>query len=70
MSLLFSFVAMFSSEINDLSYRQIKSELKKRKLDSSGKKVDIVKRFKIVYKMENQSMPYEYSLFMKSIHLY
>jgi hypothetical protein len=55
---MFSFVAMFSSQINsinDLSYRQIQNELKKRQLDSSGKKNDIVKRLKIVYEKEIQS---------------
>ena len=52
---MFSFVAMFSSQINsinDLSYRQIQIELKKRQLDSNGKKNDIVKRLKIVYEKE------------------
>jgi len=52
---MFSFVAMLSSRINfinDLSYRQIQNELKKRQLDSSGKKNDIVKRFKIAYEKE------------------
>jgi hypothetical protein len=49
------FVAMLSF-INQLSYRQIQNELKKRQLDASGKKNDIVKRFKTVYEKElNQS---------------
>jgi len=55
---MFSFVAMFSSQINsinDLSYRQIQNELKKRQLDSSGKKNDITKRLKIVYEKEIKS---------------
>lgn len=56
--LMFSFVAMLSSEINfidDLSYRQIQYELKKRRLKSIGKKNIIVKRLKIVYQNEIKS---------------
>lgn len=55
---MFSFVAMLSSEINfidDLSYRQIQYELKKRRLKSIGKKNIIVKRLKIVYQNEIKS---------------
>lgn len=56
--LMFSFVAMLSSEINfidDLSYRQIQYELKKRRLKSIGKKNIIVKRLKIAYQNEIKS---------------
>jgi len=55
---MFSFVAMFSSRINSinhLSYRQTQNEFKKRRLDSSGKKNDAVKRLKIVYQKEIKS---------------
>lgn len=55
---MFSFVAMLSSEINfidDLSYRQIQYELKKRRLKSIGKKNIIVKRLKIAYQNEIKS---------------
>jgi hypothetical protein len=50
---------MYSSpidSIHQLSYRQIQKELRKRQLDSSGKKNEIVKRFKIVYENEIKSM--------------
>jgi hypothetical protein len=51
--LIFSFVVMFSS--NDLSYRQIQNEFKKRGLNSNGKKNIRVKRLKIVYEKEINS---------------
>ncbi|CAF0944974.1 unnamed protein product [Adineta steineri] len=38
--------------INQLSYRQIQNELKRRRMDSNGKKNDIVKRLKVVYEKE------------------
>ncbi|CAF3620319.1 unnamed protein product [Rotaria sordida] len=43
--------------MNELSYRQIQNELKKRQLNSNGKKNIIVKRLKIAYEKEikNQS---------------
>ncbi|UJR35664.1 hypothetical protein I4U23_028414 [Adineta vaga] len=52
---------MFSSQINfieQLSYRQIQSQLRKRQLNSSGKKFELVKRFKVAYEKEyrNQTM--------------
>ncbi|CAF4758572.1 unnamed protein product, partial [Rotaria socialis] len=46
---------MISSEINfidELSYRQIQCELKKRRLSSTGKKIIIVKRLKVAYENE------------------
>ena len=68
---MFFFVAMFSSQIdliNQLSYRQIQKELKKRQLDSSGKKTEIVKRFKIAYEKEIKSMLFD--IHMDEIYLF